>query len=82
MNKKPTFKPILVGIADFANGRRFQIAIVNKRGACQVADITDPDRESVSYARSIAKAWASVRYQAGINHTTERTVKQTTEPWL
>ena len=69
---KGKFKPVLEAEANFANGKKFKIYLVNARGACSVHNISNPAREDVSYAHSISKAWANVRYQARIIHKTER----------
>jgi hypothetical protein len=69
-NKQPKFPPILIGSANFANGRAFKVHQVNKRGACRITDKDD----NISYAGSEAKAWASVRYMGKVLHNTERSV--------
>lgn len=64
------YKPTLIGQADFANGEAFNIVQVKEGGSCK---ITNLNTQKFSYAGSIAKAWASIRYQARIVHRTENT---------
>ena len=64
------FQPVLVGVAEFANGARFQIDQVKEGGSCKITDLRN---DSHSYAGSPAKAWSSVRYQAQVRADTHNT---------
>lgn len=68
--KRKQFIPILIATADFANGKKFRIEQVNKRGACRVVD--DITKEILGHTHNVCNAWASIRYQAKILHHTER----------
>jgi len=69
-------QPYVVGQADFANGMRFTITREPGRGQKSGGfKITRHNRNSPddkSYAGTLSKAWASVRYMARIAQTTER----------
>jgi hypothetical protein len=68
--RKTAFVPFLIATASFANGAQFQIDQANERGACRITDMRSGD---TSYARSVANAWKSVRYQAQVRPDTENT---------
>lgn len=67
--KKTPFKPILIALANFANGMKFKIEQVKRRGACRVTELNSGQE---SYSHTIPGAWRSIRYQAKITHKTER----------
>ncbi len=67
--KKLKLKPVIIGSAQFANGSSFEVRKIHPdKPGCSVTD----KYGNVSYAGSIVKAWASVRYMAKILHHTER----------
>lgn len=68
-DKSKGFESVLVASADFANGTKFEVHQVNKRGACR---ITDVETEKTSYAHNFGNAWANIRYQARITWKTQR----------
>lgn len=63
------FEPVLIASADFANGTKFEVHLVNKRGACR---ITNVDTGKTGHAHNVENAWASIRYQARITWKTQR----------
>lgn len=74
MNKKD-FVPIIgISTCIFANGVKLRIDQVNAKGACAVVDIAEDKPKILNHTRSIEKAWASVRYVAGIINFTERSL--------
>ncbi len=73
MTKQDDYVPHAIGTATFANGQSYQIDQVNTNGACRVVDLVS--NKVVNYAKTIANAWKSVRYTAGINDRTERTTE-------
>lgn len=76
-NNPPTFRPFVVGQAEFATGAKFRIIQIKKNGACRIEDLNKIGGEGqstgVSHSHSIANAWANVRYQAMIRQDTENT---------
>jgi hypothetical protein len=65
-------QPYHVGSAKFATGQKFTITREAGQGKGQGGfKITDKDGNK-SYAGSLAKAWASIRYMAKIIDKTER----------
>ncbi len=68
--KRKQFIPVLIATADFANGKKFRIEQINKRGACRV--VNADTLEILGHTHNICNAWASVRYQARILQHTER----------
>jgi len=70
MKKKVTFIPVLIALADFANGKKFRIEQVNKRGACRVVD--EVSKKITGHTHDVPGAWRSIRYQARISQNTER----------
>lgn len=66
------YVPRFIGMAEFANGTKFQLDQVNAKGAVKIIDLNSG---SVSYARTYAKAWANIRYQARIHQVTERSLE-------
>ena len=69
--KKQKIKPVLIGSAQLANGRSFEIRKIHPdKPGCSV---TDKDG-NITYAGSEAKAWSSVRYMGKIIYKTERSV--------
>ena len=69
-------QPYVVGQADFANGMKFTIVREPGKGQGQggfkVIRHHNDKADEKSYAGSLPKAWASVRYMARIAQTTER----------
>jgi hypothetical protein len=67
---KQKFTPILVAIAEFANGSKFMIKQIKASGACRIIDMRT---DKASYSSSIPAAWRNVRYQAQILAKTQNT---------
>jgi len=67
---KKDFTPILIGSADFANGTKFHIHQINKRGGCRITNLMAS--QPVSYAHNLGNAWANIRYQARITYKNQR----------
>lgn len=69
-------QPYIVAQANFANGMRFTITREPgkglKSGGFKITRHNDNAADEKSYAGTLAKAWASVRYMARIAQTTER----------
>lgn len=69
-------QPYVVGQADFANGTRFTIVREpgrgRKSGGFKVISHNRDRADENSYAGTLSKAWASIRYMAKIAQTTER----------
>ena len=57
------FKQHVIATACFANNLRFSITQIKASGACRITDLSDG---SLSYSHSIANAWKSIKYQAGV----------------
>ena len=70
MAKNKGFKPILIGLSDFANGTRFRIDQIKRGGACRITSVHDG---KVSYSGSIPNAWKSVMFQADVDYHTQNT---------
>jgi hypothetical protein len=74
------FKPILLSVAEFANGQSFRIDRVKASGACRVTDlVTNKVR---NYTHSESAAWRSIMFNAGVDGRTGRSVDQETQPAL
>ncbi len=63
---------ILVGIAEFSNGKRLRIDQIKTSGACS---ITDMNTGVVQYARNIPNAWKALRFMAHVRKDTQNTTK-------
>ena len=73
LNSKPVegkFIPYVVATAEFANNLRFEIAQIKANGACRITDLMT---RKTSYSHSVANAWKSIRYQAGLTFRYENT---------
>ncbi|KKK77052.1 hypothetical protein LCGC14_2857470 [marine sediment metagenome] len=72
MNRiKLKLKPVLIGSAQLANGKSFEIRKIHPdKPGCSVTD----KNGDITYAGSESKAWSSVRYMGKIIHKTERSV--------
>jgi hypothetical protein len=69
-------RPYVVGQAEFANGMKFTITREpgkgQKSGGFKVTRHNSNSPDDKSYAGTLPKAWASVRYMARIAQSTER----------
>ena len=69
-------RPYVVGQASFANGMNFTITREPgkglKSGGFKITRHNENSADDKTYAGTLAKAWASVRYLARIAQTTER----------
>lgn len=63
------FETIHIGSAEFANGTKFRIDQINKKGRCRVTNLAN---SNANHAHNEANAWASVRYMAKISQRSER----------
>ena len=61
---------VLIGVATFANNRRFMIQQRTEGGACRITNLVSGTQ---SYAKTIANAWKSIAFQADIDPKTNRT---------
>ena len=61
---------VLIGVATFANGRKFMIQQRSNGEACRITNLVTGLQ---SYAKTIANAWKSISFQADIDPRTNRT---------
>lgn len=65
-------QPYHVGSAEFATGQKFTITREAGQGKGQGGFKITDKQGNKSYAGSLVKAWASIRYMAKVAPTTER----------